>query len=1265
MSRTLRILQLNVRKQQMVQHSLMNDPSLRDFGVLAISEPYARTIENTVVTVPTSHANWTKMVPSVQRQGRWAFRSMLWIRKDIEAEQVPVQSSDLTAVVLRLPDRSVLVVSVYVEGQNEEALVQATNKLDQLIRETRTRVGTRVDVLLAGDFNRHDQLWGGDQVSAGRQGEADPIIELMSEHGLCSLLPRGTKTWRSGDLETTIDLVLASEELATSMVRCEPHATEHGSDHRAIETMFDVVTPEPIVEERLLFKNAPWKDIRARIEATLPTAPVGGGVQEQTDRLMIAVLDAIYALTPKAKKSPYAKRWWTTDLTQLRRVYTYWRSRARSEHRAGREVPELERQARAASRQYHEAIRKQKKTHWDEFLADDANIWQAAKYLNPDGTTAFDKLPPLKRANGSITTDKLEQTEELLATFFPPLPAVIEDEGPRPQRAPVPMPRLTMEEVERRVFAAQSWKAPGEDGLPAVVWKQVWPAVKERVLVLFQTSLDEGQLPSQWRNAKIIPLKKPGKADYTVAKAWRPISLLSTLGKALESVVADRISYMVETFGLLPANHFGARKKRSTEQALMLLQESIYKAWRGKKVLSLISFDVKGAYNGVYKDRLLQRLTARGIPAELVRWIDAFCSDRTAAILVNGHVSEQQQLPQAGLPQGSPLSPVLFLFFNADLVQRRIDGNGGSMAFVDDYTGWVVGPTAEANRERLQIIIDEALDWERRSGATFEGEKTILIHFTRNPNRTSTTPMTIKGEVVEPKETAKILGVVMDSKLWYKQHIARAATKGLKAAMALRRLRMVSPSTARQLYGSTVAPVVDYASNIWMHACGSAAMASLNRVQSVGAQAITGAFRTVAAAVAETEASIRTVRERHADRAIKMWVDLHTLPKTNPLSRLSTTVCRRFTSPLQKVAQAHEDVPAGGVEMIQGYAISPWEQRVPAIIDTDCEKAVEAARRTSGIRIATSSSLRKDMVGMGGAIHDSYGRIPDGPPVTFTVTLGPRSEQNPYIAEVKAIAMAIRALPPYLMGREITIFTSNQAAIQVINKPKQQSGQDSIIQIYETVRKLKEGRNRVLLRWVPAQEGFQLGGDAKNAARRATEAGRFPQKQLDSARATLINVARAERRAHGTLPERVGKHLKKIDAAVPGRHTRKLYDALGRVEACILAQLRTGMARLNGYLHRIGAIDTDWCTCGQARETVEHFLFNCSRWVSHRHLLSEQAEIRRRGSLSYFLGGKALSDPHNWKPNMDAVRATIRYAISTGRLDRQVEQTQASQTTQQ
>lgn len=87
----------------------------------------------------------------------------------------------------------------------------------------------------------------------------------------------------------------------------------------------------------------------------------------------------------------------------------------------------------------------------------------------------------------------------------------------------------------------------------------------------------------------------------------------------------------MEVYGLLPANHFEATKRRSADQALMLLQEQIYKAWRMGKVLSLISFDVKGAYNGVCKERLLERLRARGIPEGLVRWIGAFCSERSHA----------------------------------------------------------------------------------------------------------------------------------------------------------------------------------------------------------------------------------------------------------------------------------------------------------------------------------------------------------------------------------------------------------------------------------------------------------------------------------------------------------------------------------------------------------------------------------------------------------------------------------------------------------
>jgi hypothetical protein len=131
--------------------------------------------------------------------------------------------------------------------------------------------------------------------------------------------------------------------------------------------------------------------------------------------------------------------------------------------------------------------------------------------------------------------------------------------------------------------------------MPVLVWQQLWPVCKEVIQAIFQTSLQQGRIPDSFKVAKIVPLRKPDKPDYRQPGAYRPISLLSTLGKALEAVVAERISYLVETYHLLPNNHFGARKRRSTTQALSLLQERIWDAWRERKVLSLVSFDVKGA----------------------------------------------------------------------------------------------------------------------------------------------------------------------------------------------------------------------------------------------------------------------------------------------------------------------------------------------------------------------------------------------------------------------------------------------------------------------------------------------------------------------------------------------------------------------------------------------------------------------------------------------------------------------------------------------
>lgn len=187
----------------------MNDASLKEHTAFAISEPYVFETDGKVRTSPMGHQGWTAILPSHRHDGRRAVRSMLWVRKDIECEQVNVPSADLTVVLLRLPDRLVLLASVYVEGSNTAALSETMRLLDDVISTVQRRSGPRLDVVVAGDFNRHDQLWGGDGVLPAQQGEADSIIDFMNRWSLESLLPLGTKTWQNTTRATTIDLTLA------------------------------------------------------------------------------------------------------------------------------------------------------------------------------------------------------------------------------------------------------------------------------------------------------------------------------------------------------------------------------------------------------------------------------------------------------------------------------------------------------------------------------------------------------------------------------------------------------------------------------------------------------------------------------------------------------------------------------------------------------------------------------------------------------------------------------------------------------------------------------------------------------------------------------------------------------------------------------------------------------------------------------------------------------------------------------------------------
>ena len=901
----------------------------------------------------------------------------------------------------------------------------------------------------------------------------------MADWDLTSLLPRGTITFEEGPWRSTIDLVLASRGLGGRATRCRIYPVEHGSDHRAIETTFlSDKRPTFSGPPRPLFREAPWADINRELkdlETEVLDITSRSELKSTVERLTNRVSQTVRLLVPIARPSSYSKRWWTPELTALRDTYTRSRNRCTQSRRYAVTLTELEDTASDLRREYHRAIRDAKRRHWQEFLNNTDNIWKAARYLEP-GERSVGIIPTLRSTDQTYNDDQ-EKAHALLQAFFPPLPNILDEPQEGRQRPdPLPMGTIAPHEVEAALKKMAPWKAPGPDGLPAVVWQQIWPTVKHWVIEIFQASLRFGYFPKAWRVAKIVVLPKGGR-DPSLPKSYRPISLLATLGKVLEAVVANRISALVEKHKLLPSNHFGARRRRSCEQALNVLVEKIHDAWREGSVLSLVSFDVKGAYNGVDGRVLLRRLRERRIPDVLVRWIDSFCFARRASIVVNMHQSEEVDIRHAGLPQGSPLSPILFLFLNANLVDDLITRRKGAIAFVDDYTRWTVGPSAEANTTTLQQkVIPRALEWAARSGAIFEAEKTSFIHFTRNQRlrQLPAIPLYVDGAAVTPAPEVKILGVLLDQDHRFKSHIGKAGSKGMRAVLALRRLRGLPPPVARQLFISTIASKIDYAASVWCPARKDTIISPgigrlFEPIQRIAAQAIIGVIRTTALAVAEAEAGIESTYTRLHARIIKHWINCHTSPKDHPFWPCRTAAVAEddsFPSPF-KILAVHGPHCFSDMEVIRPFPLDPWQQSLCELIASS-GSALDDLHETGCARLwlFTSVSVRNGLVGTGLVVRVNQVDI-----ATSTRTVGSDDVLNAHYAQLGAILEAslyVRRLlpriqmPPWKI--HTTIVLSNRTVLQSLAKPHLQGGQTLITQVTNAITQLSEMGSKINLR---------------------------------------------------------------------------------------------------------------------------------------------------------------------------------------------------------
>lgn len=322
--------------------------------------------------------------------------------------------------------------------------------------------------------------------------------------------------------------------------------------------------------------------------------------------------------------------------------------------------------------------------------------------------------------------------------------------------------------------------------------------------------------------------RKSGK-QANLPKSWRPIALLSCIGKLLEKVVAVRMVAALKD--RLVSAQFGSR---STTEALQFMLNIVYGAWSESRprVVTLLALDISGAYDNVDRAVLLQRLVDESMPDWIIGFNRSFLSNRRACFHMPGYKSDGLGL-QTGIPQGSPLSPILFLIYASPLMavstSQLVDSQGGlsgvniyTFSFVDDTYLIATSDSYERNCRALAVMHKRLQDIARPLSITFGPEKYDLMHF-KQPKTThggdrNVIPR-IGGFRKPPKETLRVLGVQVDFQLNWKAHIDNITTNVHRTMGYLTQISRATwgPSLQRmrQFYLTKIRPMITYACGAW------------------------------------------------------------------------------------------------------------------------------------------------------------------------------------------------------------------------------------------------------------------------------------------------------------------------------------------------------------------------------------------------------------------------------------------------------------------
>ena len=325
---------------------------------------------------------------------------------------------------------------------------------------------------------------------------------------------------------------------------------------------------------------------------------------------------------------------------------------------------------------------------------------------------------------------------------------------------------------------------------------------------LYNKSMKEGVVPSDWKEANVTPIfKKGSKSD---PGNYRPVSLTSIPCRVMEACMRDRIVKHLEQNNLVsPSQHRFMRRKSCTTNLLEFLERVTSEVDQGHD-MDVVYLDFSKAFDKVPHKRLLAKLKAHSIDGQVLRWIREWLDGRKQRTVLNRESSPWQEV-LSGVPQGSVLGPLAFVIFINDIDATSRDISMISKFADDTKCGQTINSVSDVNK--LQECLNNLTDWADRWGMAFNVAKCKVLHVGRTNEGAK---YSMNGAELASTEEERDIGVRVTADMKPSRQCKEAAQRASGVLGQISRaFHYRDKKTFLQLYKQYVRPHLEFAVPAW------------------------------------------------------------------------------------------------------------------------------------------------------------------------------------------------------------------------------------------------------------------------------------------------------------------------------------------------------------------------------------------------------------------------------------------------------------------